>query len=33
LTEEEISKIEDDPTAKIYEVRITGYDDSIWAMA
>jgi hypothetical protein len=33
LTEEEISKIEDDPTAKIYEVRITGYDDAIWATA
>jgi hypothetical protein len=33
LTEEEISKIEDDPTAKIYEVRITSYDDAIWATA
>jgi hypothetical protein len=33
LTEEEIAQIEDDPSAKIYEVRITGYDDSIWAMA
>lgn len=31
LTEDEIAKIEDDPTAKIYEVRITGYDDQIWA--
>lgn len=31
LTEDEIAKIEDDPTAKIYEVRITGYEDRIWA--
>jgi hypothetical protein len=31
LSEDEIAKIEDDPTAKIYEVRITGYEDRIWA--
>lgn len=30
-TEEEIAAIEDDPSAQIYEVRITGYDDRIWA--
>ncbi len=33
LTEEEIAAIEDDPSAQIYEVRITGYDDAIWASA
>lgn len=31
LSEEEIAQIEDDPSAQIYEVRITGYEDRIWA--
>lgn len=34
LSEDEIAQIEDDPTAKIHEIRITGYgtgfDDRRW---
>ena len=29
-SEAEIAEIEDDPTAKIHEIRITGYSDEIY---